>query len=99
MISSWELEQVDASAGNRTRGWPTFVDQKIQEMATANFTTKPPMLYEGDAKKWTYDARVTRGTARKEEVERCSWNRYQDLRTSSAQDAIQASNLSTTRRI
>ena len=37
---------VDASAGNRTRGWPTFVDQKISEMATANFTTKPPMHYE-----------------------------------------------------
>ena len=36
---------VDASAGNRTRGWPTFVDQKISEMATANFTTKPPMHY------------------------------------------------------
>ena len=37
---------VDASAGNRTRGWPTFVDRKISEMATANFTTKPPMHYE-----------------------------------------------------
>ena len=34
-----------ASAGNRTRGWPTF--QILRSwMATANFTTKPPMLDE-----------------------------------------------------
>jgi hypothetical protein len=34
-----------ASAGNRTRGWPTSVDLGIFEMATANFTTKPPMHF------------------------------------------------------
>jgi hypothetical protein len=34
-----------ASAGNRTRGWPTFQNLRSW-MATANFTTKPPMLDE-----------------------------------------------------
>ena len=32
-----------ASAGNRTRGWPTLSEEDLL-MATANFTTKPPML-------------------------------------------------------
>jgi hypothetical protein len=32
-----------ASAGNRTRGWPNH----LRLMATANFTTKPPMLDGG----------------------------------------------------
>jgi hypothetical protein len=32
-----------ASAGNRTRGWPNH----LRMMATANFTTKPPMLDGG----------------------------------------------------
>jgi len=34
---------VVASAGNRTRGWPTLSEDDLL-MATANFTTKPPML-------------------------------------------------------
>jgi hypothetical protein len=38
-----------ASAGNRTRGWPTSWIEDPQ-MATANFTTKPPML-DGSAQK------------------------------------------------
>jgi len=35
----------NASAGNRTRGWPTLSEEDLL-MATANFTTKPPMLDE-----------------------------------------------------
>jgi hypothetical protein len=35
----------NASAGNRTRGWPTLGSWiGVQALATANFTTKPPML-------------------------------------------------------
>jgi len=33
----------NASAGNRTRGWPMLSEEDLL-MATANFTTKPPML-------------------------------------------------------
>ena len=36
----------NASAGNRTRGWPTLLEDDLL-MATANFTTKPPMLDGG----------------------------------------------------
>jgi hypothetical protein len=39
-------ELFNASAGNRTRGWPTLSEEDLL-MATANFTTKPPML-DGD---------------------------------------------------
>ena len=39
-------ELLNASAGNRTRGWPTLSEEDLL-MATANFTTKPPMLDEG----------------------------------------------------
>ena len=37
----------NASAGNRTRGWPTLSEDDVL-MATANFTTKPPMLLDGN---------------------------------------------------
>ena len=40
-----EEQCIHASAGNRTRGWPTLSEGDLL-MATANFTTKPPMLDE-----------------------------------------------------
>jgi hypothetical protein len=45
-------EQFHASAGNRTRGWPNQLRTRRPRLATANFTTKPPMLNDmgGDTK-------------------------------------------------
>ena len=43
MVSLPKEEEDVASAGNRTRGWPSRQTSK-HLMATANFTTKPPML-------------------------------------------------------
>jgi hypothetical protein len=62
----------NASAGNRTRGWPNHLRFADARMATANFTTKPPMLiYVENCAQSVYVARCNGELAGCDEVQQC----------------------------